>query len=100
MSHLTEVEKVARAICRSVAKDAGYDRCDQCDGTDASVCREWERWTGQAIAALEALEQPTERMLLAGFDGLSKSPADGLEEPRYCWQAMLRAALGNTSSRP
>ena len=44
-----------------------------------------------AVAAIEALVAPTEEMVLAGWDQLSREPSPHAAEA--CWQAMIAVAL-------
>ena len=80
------IEKVARAMCKSECIDP-----DECvlgsGGTDAElVCsvRGWELYKHKAIAALAALMEPTDGMIIAGCLN---------EDRRIGYEEALKAAL-------
>lgn len=66
----TMIERVARAICESVG---AYEEV-------------WESFIPEAKAAIEAMRNPTEDMLLARLDVSGHGSDDE-------WEAMINAAL-------
>lgn len=81
------VERVARTICEH---DGGVPNAiDVSDGRAS-----WERYSGAARAAIEAMMEPTRAMTQAAGShlwdkhGVESWAAEGV------WQAMLSAALG------
>lgn len=76
------IERVARAI---------FEAMDVADGLDGSSA---ERY---ALAAIEAMREPTDDMARAGFSSDAfRTPMLRLEadfEPKAVWQAMIDAAL-------
>jgi hypothetical protein len=115
MSHLTgermkvtdEIERVKAAICRYYARMWGsvssYAVCDTTLEWNAEPVRkdltETEAYDLarilNAIAALEALEQPTERMVQAACDAtFGPAPRSPEEYHRQGISAALRSALG------
>ena len=70
------IEKVARAIRARVPAGYGMTEAESMD---------------YARAAIETLVAPTEEMVLAGWDQLSREPSPHAAEA--CWQAMIAVAL-------
>ena len=73
---MTQIEQVARAIKSYAPVDYGMTAAESLD---------------YARAAIEALATPTEEMVLAGWDQLSREPSPHAAEA--CWQAMIAVAL-------
>lgn len=96
------IERVARAIC-----EENVGECDTvCFGDSGTVFSEerkprWQWWVPEARAAIEAMKEPTEAMLLAATRAeFSKSDSEGswTEWPERdaveaAWPAMISAAL-------
>jgi hypothetical protein len=78
MTEQSMIERVARAI--------GDWDSGRAMVLDANDCRQIAR------AALEALREPTEGMLLPGAETLPDYDP-GCDDAKNCWQAMIDAAL-------
>jgi len=99
MKITAEVELVARAIARNINQhqlDTGF--AFEADFRGDLEC-DWQEYTSTAIAALEALEQPSSNMREAGTVPIVQTIAKqtGMflnDEAQNVWQAMIRRALG------
>lgn len=56
MSNPRKTERVARAICNAARMEHQPDKCPICGGTNGSVCVMWEKFTGEADAAMKAMK--------------------------------------------
>jgi hypothetical protein len=90
---MTPLERAARAIATEIGVDP--DQLITADD-DAHVGLglrgphpAWTRYVGTARAALQAVREPSEHMLLAAQIG----DAWNAEDPEGVWQAMVDAAL-------
>jgi hypothetical protein len=81
MAEMDMVERVSAAICRAASEDPGGDRYH--------VARK----------ALKAMRKPTEAMLRSGFSASGLDWADKRSDIDEVWQAMIDAALSDTSSK-
>lgn len=92
-----ELEKVARAIAE--ADDAPWDELDEVGGATAvnPFGMPREHYRELALAAMEALMEPTKEMIDAGvdaFDGSEEYSSSPEHQVRKIGQAMLRSAMG------
>jgi len=74
---MSVIEKVARAMC---LESSGYDSWER---TPVDI---QEAWKKSAKAAIEAMREPSEKMVQAGID-------EGLHKPGNWYPAMIDAAL-------
>lgn len=81
------VERVARGI-------AGADGCDDA-GWDAMMAWSLEYYRGRARAAIEAMREPTERMVASATWPMiyDSSGAGTNRSPRQAWELMIDEAL-------
>lgn len=87
-----ELERVARAMCRSYWDDGSR----RLPGTlDAHVDEYWSNWLPEARAALLAIREPSEGMLRAAQDELA-DPTFGPGEARAAFTAAIDHILGST----
>lgn len=90
------VERVARAIC-----DGRWDAehfNETANGEEPEEQREY--WRGIARAAIEAMREPTDAMVEAGFDA-GDDTVQGYSEnadPQDTWQSMIDAAINEQVS--
>lgn len=85
------VEKVARAICRSMLQDPDIDyEVHHQDG----LVKGWKMYESEAKAAIEAMREPTEPMLDAGVRHHNNDKLYLKESVSCQWDAMIDAALG------
>jgi hypothetical protein len=88
MSEMGMVERVARALCRE---------------SEIYPEDQWERLAGWAVAAIEAMREPTEAMTKKAWGVFPEGQPDGgyVNTPEVAtelWQAMLDAALTTSPS--
>jgi hypothetical protein len=83
------VERVARAMCKEAFGDCVCE--NECRSAD---CQDKKRY---ALAAIEAMREPTQQMRLAGISEWSRSDPTPEHESTLIfnaiWRAMLDAAL-------
>jgi hypothetical protein len=86
------VERVARAIANAGAFDEtmsdakrGWEKCD------GAMREDYRR---EARAAIEAMREPTETMISAGYLWAFGSPNEAETNAERTWQAMIDDALG------
>ena len=80
------VEQVARAICSSAGRDPDSPFKDR-HGRELDF-PEWERWRGEARAAIEAMrDNPSQGVLDC------RPPEMTVNDARAMWRTMIDAAL-------
>lgn len=77
------IERVAKALCRVSAESY------RADDVDGFVDRNWMPWTTHSRAAIAAMREPTEEMVIAGCRHENMGDMSGR------WQAMIDVALGD-----
>lgn len=80
------VERVARALCRHAG--AGHFKGRD---LDAYVEIYWRGHASGARAAVEAMRNPTDKMICASLDDHDKR--SGRQSITECWNSMIDAAL-------
>ena len=98
------VERVAKAICRQANLDDGYaDNATLQASIDGGM---WRNHTGQARAAIEAMREPTDEMIVAGYNAAdlwnaSAHPMSNvIMRAKATYEGMLDAALAETKEEP
>ena len=102
-SDFSMVERVARAICAETGciPDAMIGPNETLTNTglgfsgfgDSKSHAQWEFYKAEARAAMRAMREPTEAMLVAGDDWLTN--ADCRTEASAVWRSMLGSALSS-----
>jgi len=93
------VERVARALCRQYELDDGFST-EQADRAAASEMH--RNFIGAARAAIEAMREPTEAMVVAGGEAVfNHTPKRALETSaaEAAWPAMIDACLGEPARK-
>ncbi len=81
------VERVARTLCLRHYRDRFPQMADE--SIQRNVDGNWHLFTKEARTAIEAMREPTSKMVERGLDW-----ADGwADAARQCWQVMIDAAL-------
>jgi hypothetical protein len=90
---MTQIEKVARGICRASAIDCGYPD----DRLDKEVGDNWPSFLPEARAAIEALRVIDAHQMIGipveEFDGGIDSSSFTAGEVRAVWQAQIDVIL-------
>ena len=81
---MTDIERVARAICR-----ANCPRSMPQEAMECQVANAWDMWVGEAVAALQAIREPSPGMVEAGNE-----VGDWQVNADFIWAAMIDKALG------
>lgn len=87
---MTLIEKVARALAAHSWELGGNDH-----SKEPFVNRRWPHYVGQARAAIEAMREPTNKMVdEEGGEYINLGRADDASyQPRLIWQGMVDTAL-------
>lgn len=80
------IERVARALAKSDGVDPDYRKC-------GIGIPKWERYVGEARAAIEAMREPTQEMLFDGQINLGAGGELDNENLKEVWGLMIDAAL-------
>jgi hypothetical protein len=89
------IERVARAICMETGRMG-----DALPIEMQRVDRDWRDHIKSAQAAIEAMREPTENMLMAGMEAALKENSeylDGISHNSHSWSA-VHVALGNSKT--
>lgn len=89
------IERVARALCTKAGEDPDLET-----PYHPKVTHLWQHYRQSARAAIEAMREPSEAMLIAGMEGALKTNAQYLEDIRHnshSWSA-VHVALGNSKT--
>ncbi len=83
------IERVARARCaeQGINPDAPFRNLVG----DKQRIVNWQAWTGEARAAIEAMREPTDAMIDAG--AVAEGDGNLEAQARNLWAAMIDAAL-------
>ena len=100
------VEKVARAICEAQGDDPDYLEPGDAHGIDAyfsdgePAFRRWKNYIREARAAIEAMREPSNAILKAGYEAMFADEWTGRQAPMMGagFDAMLSAALSEQPS--
>lgn len=91
------VERVARALCKADGKNPDALEPGDAFGTDGHMRNGdpahslWREWNERAVAAIEAMREPTDEMIEAGVTAdFGKNLG---ERVTFAHQAMINAAL-------
>lgn len=92
------VERVARRICRAaimgVRTIEGEPNLAESGMLDRLVEDKWEAYAPIARAAIEAMREPTNEMIAAGYDEEKVGYGPDGVPAELVWEAMIDAALG------
>lgn len=83
------VERVARAIQASRGPKENWERADPATR---------DLWLADARAAIAAMREPTESMVVDGFEAMKgdwQSCRQAADDARSCWRKMIDAARRN-----
>lgn len=83
------VERVARAMARVEAEKRDRDEGGRGDSIDWFISQTWELCIPEARAAIAAMREPDDAMILAGINAWEKSPAAVVTQ----FRAMIDKAL-------
>ncbi|MEJ0096075.1 MAG: hypothetical protein WDN46_22485 [Methylocella sp.] len=81
------VERVARALCRKDGVDPDAPRYNMLDGAISG--KQWEDYADDALAAIDAMSEPTDEMITAGYEALASV---SYTSPNIVWRAMIDRA--------
>jgi hypothetical protein len=98
---MTKLEEIARAMWEVVREDANAVDIELEEWDDEPQALR-DDWIANARAAVEAMREPSENELdaFARAFGWKAQTADGRENAKHAWQAMIGTILSETSDEP
>lgn len=89
------VERVSRALCRrhECGGFGGEIRGDIARYIEATVSRDWPKWSEEARTAIEVMREPTKAMVLTGDNHTNCGGSCGNRAGWHAWVSMIDVAL-------